>query len=263
MTVVPVRSPRLHRPDLLEVAVGDAEAEALPPQVAAVLDLDDQAARERVDHRDADAVQAAGDLVAAAAELAAGVQHGQRHRDGGHAPGRARCRSGCRGRCPRPGCRRRPAASPRSGRSSRPAPRRPRCRRSPRSGGAGRAHRWSRCTCRGACARPRGPRGPGSRRRRSRRASAAVAVLDRRSARPGSSTGSSADCSSVRRTSSGWCPHGRGRTGRGHDEGRGDQRPVDPTSMIPLGGPQSTLPPPGERDLWSEIAAAAAPERRP
>ena len=39
---------------------------------------------QRVDHRDADAVQAAGHLVAAAAELAAGVQHRQRHREGGH-----------------------------------------------------------------------------------------------------------------------------------------------------------------------------------
>ncbi len=56
-------------------------AEGLPPEVAAVLDLDDQPGRQRVDDRDADAVQAAGDLVAAAAELAAGVQHGQRHVD--------------------------------------------------------------------------------------------------------------------------------------------------------------------------------------
>ena len=44
-------------------------------------------ARQRVDHRDADAVQTAGDLVAAAAELAAGVQHGQRHRQRRAAPG--------------------------------------------------------------------------------------------------------------------------------------------------------------------------------
>ena len=37
--------------------------------MAAVLDLDDEAAAQRVDHRDADAVQAAGDLVAAAPNL--------------------------------------------------------------------------------------------------------------------------------------------------------------------------------------------------
>ena len=40
--------------------------------------------RQRVDDRDADAVQTAGDLVAATAELATGVQHRQRHRDRGH-----------------------------------------------------------------------------------------------------------------------------------------------------------------------------------
>ena len=34
----------------------------------------DEPLRERVDHRDADAVQAAGDLVALAAELSAGVE---------------------------------------------------------------------------------------------------------------------------------------------------------------------------------------------
>ena len=43
-----------------------------------------EVAGERVDDGDADAVQAAGDLVAAAAELAARVQHGQRQRDGRH-----------------------------------------------------------------------------------------------------------------------------------------------------------------------------------
>ena len=100
----------LHRPDLLEVGVGDAELERLAPQVAAVLDLGHEAARQRVDDRDADTVQAAGDLVAAAAELAAGVEHGQRHRDGGDLLRRARCRWGCHDRCPRPGRRRRPAA---------------------------------------------------------------------------------------------------------------------------------------------------------
>ena len=49
-----------------------------------LLDLDLSAAGQRVDDGDADAVQAAGDLVAAAAELAAGVQHGEHH---GRPPG--------------------------------------------------------------------------------------------------------------------------------------------------------------------------------
>ena len=50
----------------------------LGPDVAVAADLQVQALGERVDDRDADAVQAAGDLVAAAvAELAAGVEDGQ------------------------------------------------------------------------------------------------------------------------------------------------------------------------------------------
>ena len=69
--------------DLDQLAVGHAVAEGLPPQGPAVLDLDDQLRRQRVDDRDAHAVQSAGDLVAAAAELAAGVQLGERDRDGG------------------------------------------------------------------------------------------------------------------------------------------------------------------------------------
>ena len=80
----------LHRADLLEVGIGDAELEGLAPQVAAVPDLRDQARGERVDHRDADAVEAAGDLVAAAAELAAGVEHRQGHRERGHVLARGR-----------------------------------------------------------------------------------------------------------------------------------------------------------------------------
>ena len=55
----------------------------LRPDVAVAADLDDQRLAERVDDRDADAVQAAGDLVAAAvAELAAGVQDGEHDLDG-------------------------------------------------------------------------------------------------------------------------------------------------------------------------------------
>ena len=46
---------------------------------AVAADLHVELLRQRVDHRDADAVQAAGDRVAAPAELAAGVQDGQDH----------------------------------------------------------------------------------------------------------------------------------------------------------------------------------------
>ena len=54
-----------------------ALGEVLLPLAAVAVDLDVEAARQRVDHRHADAVQAAGDLVALAAELPARVQHGQ------------------------------------------------------------------------------------------------------------------------------------------------------------------------------------------
>ncbi len=63
--------------------VGHAHLEGLEPVVPVALDLDLDALGERVDHGDADAVQAAGDLVAAATELAAGVQHGEHDRDRG------------------------------------------------------------------------------------------------------------------------------------------------------------------------------------
>ena len=53
-----------------------ALGEVLLPLAAVAVDLDVEAARQRVDHRRADAVQAAGDLVALAAELPARVQHG-------------------------------------------------------------------------------------------------------------------------------------------------------------------------------------------
>ena len=146
---------------------GDPHLEGLEPAEAVALDLDLDALGQRVDDRDADAVQAAGDLVAGAAELAAGVQDGEYDGDRRQLLALAGCRRGCRGRCRRPGSRRRAGSSPRRGRSSRPAPRRPSCPRPPTPGGAGRARRWSRCTCRDACGRPRGPRGPGSRWRRS------------------------------------------------------------------------------------------------
>jgi hypothetical protein len=56
--------------------------------VAPVADVDVQRRRQRVDDGDADAVQAAGHLVAAAAELASGVQQRQRLGDGRAGPDR-------------------------------------------------------------------------------------------------------------------------------------------------------------------------------
>ncbi len=58
-------------------ASGTPKRERLGPAVAVVLHLDDQLLRQRVDDGRTDAVQTAGDLVAAAPELAAGVQLGQ------------------------------------------------------------------------------------------------------------------------------------------------------------------------------------------
>ena len=67
---------------LLQVAERLAALVGLGPDEAVAPDLDVEALGQRVDDRDADAVQAAGDLVAAAvAELAAGVQHGQHDLD--------------------------------------------------------------------------------------------------------------------------------------------------------------------------------------
>ena len=65
------------------VLLGPADV-VLAPDVAVAAHLDVQRLRQRVDDRCADAVQAAGDLVAAAvAELAAGVQDGQDDLDRG------------------------------------------------------------------------------------------------------------------------------------------------------------------------------------
>ena len=71
---------------LLEVAQRLAALVGLSPGVAVAADLDVEALGERVDDRHADAVQSAGDLVAAAlAELPAGVQDGQHDLDRGPA----------------------------------------------------------------------------------------------------------------------------------------------------------------------------------
>ena len=76
--------PRLRRRlAALELALRRAADVVLRPDVAVAADLDVELLRQRVDHRHADAVQAAGHLVAAAvAELAAGVQHGEDDLDG-------------------------------------------------------------------------------------------------------------------------------------------------------------------------------------
>ena len=79
VTVVPVRAPPCRRaPDDLHLALRLAALGVLLPVALAVpVDLDDQPLGQRVDDADADAVQSAGDLVAVAAELAAGVEHGE------------------------------------------------------------------------------------------------------------------------------------------------------------------------------------------
>ena len=67
----------------LERGIGHAAvAVRLPPDVSLALDLDLEPGREGVDDGRADAVQSARDRVAAAAELAAGVQHGEHDLDG-------------------------------------------------------------------------------------------------------------------------------------------------------------------------------------
>ena len=111
------------------------------PVLAVAVDLEDEAGRQGVDHRDAHAVQAARDLVALPAELAAGVQGGQ--------DDLGRRLLGVLGvgadGDPRPVVDR-PGTPPSASRvdvdpggSGRPWPRRPSCRRPPRPGGAGRS----------------------------------------------------------------------------------------------------------------------------
>ena len=74
MIVVPVGVVLGHLPDDLHVAGRVAALELLPVDLAVAAHLGDEALGERVDDRDADAVQAARDLVAVAAELSAGVE---------------------------------------------------------------------------------------------------------------------------------------------------------------------------------------------
>ena len=78
------RAGLLRRLALLQRPLRRAADVLLRPREAVAADLDVELLRERVDDRDADAVEAAGDLVAAAvAELAAGVQDRQDDLDGG------------------------------------------------------------------------------------------------------------------------------------------------------------------------------------
>ncbi len=69
---------------LAELADGLALGVVLLPGVAVAPDLDVELLREGVDAGDADAVEAAGDLVVGGVELAAGVEHGEDDLDGGH-----------------------------------------------------------------------------------------------------------------------------------------------------------------------------------
>ena len=62
--------------------VGLAITERLDPAIAVALDVDRQPLAEGIDDTQADAMQTTGDLVAAPAELAAGMQHGQHDGDG-------------------------------------------------------------------------------------------------------------------------------------------------------------------------------------
>ena len=76
------------RPELLHRPLRHAARELLAVGLAVELDRGDQPVGERVDDGCADAVQAAGDLVAVAAELAAGVQLGEDHLERGDAGAR-------------------------------------------------------------------------------------------------------------------------------------------------------------------------------
>ena len=83
------RAPRSGRP-----------REGLAEQLLVARDLDDRLARQRVDHADADAVQAARGRIGLVRELAARMEHGQDHLERRLARiFRDARRSGCRGRC--------------------------------------------------------------------------------------------------------------------------------------------------------------------
>ena len=82
--MVPVAAPFASFSPFASGAQRRAARVLLGPHVAVAADLDGELLRERVDDRHADAVQPAGDLVAATlAELAAGVQDGEHDFDSG------------------------------------------------------------------------------------------------------------------------------------------------------------------------------------
>ena len=82
------RAALLRRADLLQRTLRRAALRVrLHPLRAVAVHLELELHRERVDDRHADAVQAAGDLVAVAAELPARVQRGEDDLGGGLAPG--------------------------------------------------------------------------------------------------------------------------------------------------------------------------------
>jgi hypothetical protein len=85
--------------DHLDVGDRHAALEALAVEFAVAHDLRLHPGAQRVDRADADAVQTAGDLVAAAAELAAGVEFGHHHGDRGQDRSAFGCPPGCRRRC--------------------------------------------------------------------------------------------------------------------------------------------------------------------
>jgi len=80
--VVPVS---VDSPSVCISPCGTPRGELLAVDLAVAADLRDEVLRQRVHDRDADAVQAAGDLVAVAAELPARVELRQHDREGGEA----------------------------------------------------------------------------------------------------------------------------------------------------------------------------------
>ncbi len=155
----------LHRAGLLELGHRLAARIGLPPEHAVARDLDLEPVGQRVDHRAADAVQAARGRIGLAAELAAGVQRGEDDlqraevlelgmridRDAAAVVAHAE---------PVAGLERHLDGGWRGRRRPRPS----RCRAPRRRGGAARPRRCRRYTCRGGAGRARGlpaPRCPG------------------------------------------------------------------------------------------------------
>ncbi len=157
-----VGSPRCIGPDRRAALV------ALRPHVAVAAHLGVKPLRQCVDDGHADAVQTAGNLVAATlAELAAGMEHSEHDLERRTCPPSPWSRPESQ-RHRRPPLRSCPGeSSPRRCRYDRPAPHQQSCQQPRKRGGAARGGRSSRCTCRGACGPLPVPRVPGCSRRRS------------------------------------------------------------------------------------------------